>query len=79
MSVKSWSIYDADGTSAENAVPYILDIRNPNWPTGSFDDYAPSLRSNYDKNVKAAGISIQEVIYFTDSLTGRFGGAYHQT
>ncbi|WP_448551845.1 TonB-dependent receptor [Thalassotalea montiporae] len=76
MSVKSWSIYDADGTSAENAVPYILDIRNPNWPTGSFDDYAPSLRSNYDKNVKSAGISIQEVIYFTDSLTGRFGGAY---
>ncbi|MCH2055818.1 MAG: TonB-dependent receptor [Thalassotalea sp.] len=76
MHIKSWSIYDADGTSAENAVPYILDIRNPNWPAGSFDDYSPSLRSNYDKSVVAAGISVQEVVYFTDDLTGRFGGAY---
>ena len=76
MHVKSWSIYDADGTSAENAVPYILDIRNPNWPTGDFDDYAPSLRSNYDKSVTATGFSVQEVIYFNDSLTGRFGAAY---
>jgi len=76
MHVKSWSIYDADGTAAENAIPYILDIRNPNWPTGAFEDYAPSLRSNYDKTVSAAGISFQEVIYFTDDLTGRVGGAY---
>ena len=78
MHVKSWSIYDADGTSAENAIPYILDIRNPNWPTGDFDDYNPSLRSNYDKSVSAKGISLQEVIYFTDSLTGRFGAAFTQ-
>lgn len=76
ISVKSWSIYDADGTSAENAVPYILDIRNPNWPTKNFDDYAPSLRSNYDKTVEASGISLQEVVYFNDDLTGRFGMAY---
>ncbi len=74
--LKSWSIYDADGTSAENAVPYILDIRNPNWPTGEFDDYSPTLRSNYDKTVTAYGISLQEVMYFTDSLTGRFGIAH---
>ena len=76
ISVKSWSIYDADGTSAENAVPYILDIRNPNWPTGSFDDYSPSLRSNYDKTVSATGVSFQEVLYLTDDLTARVGGAY---
>lgn len=76
ISLKSWSIYDADGAAAENAVPYILDIRNPNWPTGKFEDYAPSLRSNYDKSVTATGISLQEVVYFNDSLTGRFGGAF---
>ena len=74
--LKSWSIYDADGTSADNAIPYILDITNPNWPTGNFDDYAPSLRSNYDKKVTAMGISLQEVVYFTESLTGRFGAAF---
>ena len=76
ISAKSWSIYDADGASAENAIPYILDIRQPNWPTGSFDDYNPSLRSNYDKSIIATGISLQEVIYFSDNLTGRFGGAF---
>lgn len=78
IDVKSWSIYDADGTSAENAVPYILDIRSPNWPTGKFEDYNPSLRSNYNKSVKSSGISMQEVIYLGDDLTARIGGAYSQ-
>lgn len=74
--VKSWSIYDADGAAQENAIPYILDIRNPNWPTKKFEDYAPSLRSNYDKAVSSMGLSFQEVLYFNENLTGRFGGAY---
>ena len=78
IDVKSWSIYDADGTAAENALPYILDIRNPNWPTGKFEDYNPSLRSNYNKSVKSSGISMQEVIYLGDDLTARIGGAYSQ-
>ncbi|WP_281556378.1 TonB-dependent receptor [Thalassomonas sp. RHCl1] len=79
MTLKSWSIYDADGTSSENALPYILDIRNPNWGTGSFEDYDPVLKSNYDKSVSAWGISLQEVLYFDDMLTGRFGVAYSGT
>jgi len=76
VNLKSWSIYDADGNKNGNALPYILDIRQPNWPTGSFDDYDPSLRSNYNKTITATGISVQEVLYFSESLTGRFGGAY---
>lgn len=80
MALKSWSIYDADGAADDaNAIPYILDIRNPNWPTGTFEDYDPVLRSNYDKSVSAWGVSFQEVLYFDDSLTGRFGVAYSGT
>lgn len=67
--VQSYSAYDADGGGA---IPYILDIRNPNWPTGSFKDYSPSLRSNYDKSVTAFGISGQEVVYYGD-FTARIG------
>lgn len=76
--LKSWSIYDADGAAADaNPVPYILDIRNPNWGSGSFWDYSPTLRTNYDKKVENYGIALQEVIQlFDDKLTGRFGGAY---
>ena len=75
--VMSWSIYDADGNnSGNNPVPYILDIRNPNWGSGSFWDYDPSLRTNYDKTTASYGLSFQEVIYFDNKLTGRFGAAY---
>lgn len=70
--VQSYSAYDADGGGS---VPYILDIRNPNWPVGKFEDYTRSLRSNYDKNVTAFGISGQEVIYYGD-FTARIGLAY---
>ena len=70
--VQSSSVYDADGGGS---LPYILDIRSPNWPTGNFDDYNPSLRSHYKKSVNALGISGQEVIYYGD-LTARVGLAY---
>ncbi|MBB6520345.1 TonB-dependent receptor [Pseudoteredinibacter isoporae] len=76
MALKSWSIYDADGNPNGNAVPYILDIRQANWGAGRFEDYSPTLRSNYDKEVSAYGISFQEVVYFTEKLTGRIGVAY---
>lgn len=79
--LKSWSIYDADGTAAgDNAVPYIFDIRNPNWGAGTFWDYSPSLRSNYNKEIETYGVSFQEVVQLLgDRLTGRLGGAYTKT
>lgn len=75
MQYQQYSIWDADD-SRSDPVPYIYDIRSPNWPTGSFDDYNPSLRSQYDKTASAWGISLQEVLYFSDALTARMGGAY---
>jgi outer membrane receptor protein involved in Fe transport len=75
MDYQQYSIWDADDTRSD-AVPYILDIRNPNWPTGNFEDYNPSLRSKYDKSATAWGLSLQEVVYITDELTARVGGAY---
>ena len=75
MTYTQYSIWDADDTRSD-PVPYILDIRQPNWPTGEFDDYNPSLRSKYDKTAKAWGLSLQEVVYVTDALTARVGGAY---
>jgi iron complex outermembrane receptor protein len=70
-----WSIWDADDTRSD-AVPYILDIRDPNWPTGTFEDYNPALRSKYNKDVSSWGVSFQEVLYLSDSFTARIGGAY---
>jgi len=75
MDYQQYSIWDADD-SRSDPVPYILDIRDPNWPTGSFEDYNPSLRSKYDKSATAWGLSLQEVLYITDELTARVGGAY---
>lgn len=75
ISYAQWSIWDADDTRSD-AVPYILDIRDPNWPTGTFEDYNPSLRSKYNKDVSSWGVSFQEVVYFNEHFTGRFGGAY---
>jgi iron complex outermembrane receptor protein len=80
---KSWSIWDGDYTQKDQdgnvayqgKLPYILDIRNPNWTNKSFDELDPILRSNYSKTVKAYGISFQEVVYFNDILTGRVGMA----
>jgi len=75
MNYQQYSAWDADDGRSD-AVPYILDIRNPNWPTGEFDDYNPALRSKYNKQVTSWGISAQEVLYFSDALTARIGGAY---
>ncbi|MDP2713759.1 TonB-dependent siderophore receptor [Rheinheimera sp.] len=77
MRLTSWSAYDADGAAKDaNAIPYILDIRQANWPTADFMSYSPVLTSNYDKAVTAYGVSLQEVLYLSDALTARAGIAY---
>jgi len=75
MNYQQYSIWDADDNRSD-PVPYILDIRNPNWPTGEFDDYNPSLRSKYNKTVSSWGVSAQEVLYLSDAVTARIGAAY---
>lgn len=73
MEYERSSIYDADG---DGSLPYIYDITDPNWGTGTFNDYDPILKSKYDKSAAAWGFSLQEVVYFTSALTARIGGAY---
>ncbi len=79
ISFQQLSIWDADD-SRSFPVPYIFDIRNPNFPTGSFEDFideenGASLRSKYDKDIKAWGINIQEILHFNEALIGRFAVA----
>ncbi len=79
ISFQQLSIWDGDD-SRSLPVPYILDIRNPNFPTGSFEDFideenGESLRSKYDKTLQAWGINLQEVVHFNDALIGRFAVA----
>ena len=58
---QQYSIYDADKVIKDesgNVIyqgqhPYIYDLRNPNWGSGSFEDYDPLLTSNYNKKVSA--------------------------
>ncbi|MBO0589853.1 TonB-dependent receptor [Cellulophaga sp. E16_2] len=69
------STWDADDSRATTPVPYILDIRNPNWGSGNIWDYNPILRSQYEKKVQGYGVGFQEVIYY-DKFTARLGGAY---
>lgn len=66
------SVYDADDArSAANPVPYIYDMRNPNWPTGEFEDYAYVVSSDYTKAVTALGGGIQDVVTMPQNLTLR--------
>ncbi|MBU2997384.1 TonB-dependent receptor [Cellulophaga baltica] len=69
------STWDADDSRATTPVPYILDIRNPNWGTGDIWDYDPILRSQYEKTVQGYGVGFQEVVYY-NKFTARIGGAY---
>ena len=70
-----YSTYDADDSRATNPVPYIYDIRNPNWGSGSIWDYSPVLNTEYKKTVKAWGTGFQEVLYY-NKFTARLGGAF---
>jgi len=73
MSQMNWSVWDGD---RDGKMPYILDIRNPNWSDKSFEELDPFLKSNFDKSVTSYGVSFQEVVYFSDFITGRFGLAH---
>ncbi len=69
-------IYDTDGNVLyQGALPYIYDMRQPNWPIGGFDDYDPLKTSDYNKKVKAWGMGVQHVGYINDTLTTRIGVA----
>ncbi|WP_438480022.1 TonB-dependent receptor [Oleiharenicola lentus] len=76
---KGWSLYDGDDArSAANPVPYILDMRNPNWPTGRFEDYAFVTTSDYTKDVTAYGVGLQDVITLPHDITVRLAGGWNQ-
>jgi outer membrane receptor protein involved in Fe transport len=76
---KDYVITDSNGdTTYQGSLPYIYDIRNPNWPTGSFDDYDPLKTSDYNKKVNAWGLGIQHVGYINEAITTRVGVAYNR-
>ncbi len=83
---KQFSIYDADkviknsdGDVIYNGLlPYIYDIRQPNWPDKTFEDYDPLMTANYNKKVSAWGLGIQHVAYFDFGLTTRVGVAFNE-
>ncbi|MFV7769549.1 TonB-dependent receptor [Shewanella marisflavi] len=82
---KQYSIYDADKVIKNKAgeviyqglLPYIFDIRSPNWADGQFEDYDPLMTSNYNKQVKAWGVGLQHVGYFDFGITTRIGIAFN--
>ncbi|MBL4816440.1 MAG: TonB-dependent receptor [Shewanella sp.] len=83
---KQYSIYDADKIIKNKAgdviyqgqLPYIYDIRNPNWAEGSFEDHDPLMTSNYNKKVSAWGVGLQHVGYFGYGFTTRIGVAFNE-
>ncbi|TMO99468.1 TonB-dependent receptor [Pseudoalteromonas sp. S3260] len=83
---KQYSIYDADKVIKnkageviyQGALPYIFDIRQPNWPTGEFNDYDPLKTSDYNKKVQAWGVGLQHVAYINDKITTRIGIAHNR-
>ncbi|WP_281212242.1 TonB-dependent receptor [Shewanella insulae] len=82
---KQYSIYDADKLIKNKAgeviyqgqLPYIFDIRSPNWAEGQFEDYDPLMTSNYNKKVQAWGVGLQHVGYFDFGITTRVGIAFN--
>ncbi|RZQ54380.1 TonB-dependent receptor [Pseudoalteromonas phenolica] len=83
---RQYSIYDADKVIKnkegdviyQGKLPYIFDIRNPNWATGSFEDHDPLKTSDYNKTVNAWGLGAQHVAYFENGITTRVGVAYNR-
>jgi outer membrane receptor protein involved in Fe transport len=83
---KQYSIWDADyelkdssgNVSYQGSLPYIYDIRNPNWAEGEFEDYDPLLTSNYNKSVTAWGLGVQHVGYLGAGFTSRIGVAFNE-
>ena len=83
--LSQYSIFDADKVIKnkqgeviyQGQLPYILDMRNPNWGTGDFHDYDPLQTSNYNKKVRAGGVGLQHVAYIHNTFTTRIGLAYN--
>jgi len=83
---KQYSIYDADKVIKnkdgeviyQGVLPYIFDIRQPNWPTGEFAEYDPLKTSDYNKKVQAWGVGLQHVAYINDKITTRIGVAHNR-
>ncbi len=68
------SLYDLDNArSADNPLPYILDIRNPVFPSGSFEDYDFFVAANYEKDVRTNGVGIQNITFVSPWLITRTG------
>jgi outer membrane receptor protein involved in Fe transport len=83
---KQSSIWDADyvlkdssgNVSYQGTLPYIYDIRDPNWAEGDFEDYDPLVTSNYNKSVSAWGLGVQHVGYLGAGFTSRVGVAFNE-
>lgn len=83
---KQYSIYDADKVIKnkageviyQGALPYIFDMRQPNWPTSEFNDYDPLKTRDYNKKVQAWGLGLQHVAYINDKITTRIGIAHNR-
>lgn len=86
IAFKQYSIYDADKVIKNKAgdviyqgsLPYIYDIRNPNWAKGSFEEQDPLMTSNYNKKVNAWGVGLQHVGYLGYGFTTRIGVAFNE-
>ncbi|MFB2652108.1 TonB-dependent receptor [Shewanella seohaensis] len=84
--LEQFSIYDADQVIKNKqgeviyrgSLPYIYDIRNPNWGTGKFADYDPLKTANYNKKVSAWGLGVQHVGYLGYGFTTRVGVAFNE-
>lgn len=73
------SLYDADNArSADNPLPYIFDIRDPNFATGRFEDYDTFVSANYEKDVTTTGVGVQNILYVTSWLITRAGVGWNQ-
>jgi len=73
------SLYDADdGRSAGAPLPYIFDIRNPNFPPGRFEDYDVFVAANYTKDVTSYGAGVQNITYLAPWLISRAGVGWNE-
>ncbi|MEM1103593.1 MAG: TonB-dependent receptor plug domain-containing protein [Pseudomonadota bacterium] len=73
------SLYDADNSrSADNPVPYIFDIRDPNFPEGDFEDFDFFITGNYNKEVTARGIGFQNITYWRPWFITRAGVGWNE-
>lgn len=77
--VRRQSLYDADNArSFDNPLPYILDIRNPVFPTGRFEDYDTYLAADYEKDISTRGIGVQNIAYLAPWLITRIGAGWNR-